>query len=183
MTAEVGMRVLRGPHWQGGDADGGDGHLGTLRALLGDGQVRVLWDNGKEMTCKAGADGKYELRILDTAQVGEFLHRYGGGRITSCAEPVWTCRCACAGNSGQKLLLVVVRRSANQIGRVRIVMRAINTEFTCHRVVLVFCHSGAREPVYYAVCVELVPHAVVSDLGQSKMVFSASGMARSCLLF
>ena len=71
MTAEAGMRVLRGPDWQGGDADGGEGHLGTIRALLGDGRVRVLWDNGQETTCKAGADGKYELRILDTAPVGE----------------------------------------------------------------------------------------------------------------
>ena len=75
MTAEAGMRVLRGPHWQGGDADGGEGHLGTIRELLGDGHVRVLWDNGQETTCKAGAGGKYELRILDTAPVGESRRR------------------------------------------------------------------------------------------------------------
>ena len=64
--------MIRGPHWQSGDADGGEGHLGTLRALLGNGQVRVLWDNGQEVTCKAGADGKYELRVIDTAPVGEW---------------------------------------------------------------------------------------------------------------
>ncbi|KAK7093215.1 E3 ubiquitin-protein ligase MIB2-like [Littorina saxatilis] len=93
MTSEAGMRVLRGPHWQGGDADGGEGHLGTLTALLGNGHVQVLWDNGTESTCRAGADGKYELRILDTGQVGV---RHKGSRCVECDESdvygmLWRC--------------------------------------------------------------------------------------------
>ena len=45
--------------------------MGTLIQLLGNHTVRVLWDMGQESTCSAGSDGKLELRVFDTAQIGE----------------------------------------------------------------------------------------------------------------
>ena len=62
---------MRGPDWRGGDTDGGEGHLGTVIQLLGNHTVRVLWDMGQESTCSTGADGKFDLRIFDTAQIGK----------------------------------------------------------------------------------------------------------------
>lgn len=105
MSTEVGVRVIRGPHWQRGDADGGEGHLGTVKALLGNGMVRVLWDNGQEVTCKAGADGKFELRTLDTAPVGV---QHKDTRCTACEERniygmLW--RCTEAACSRQSVML------------------------------------------------------------------------------
>lgn len=93
MAVCAGVRVLRGPHWEGGDADGGEGHLGTITQLLGDGLVGVLWDNGQETTCKAGVDGKYELRIFDTAPIGV---RHKGTTCAGCNEQdiygmLWQC--------------------------------------------------------------------------------------------
>ena len=73
MAGMVGIRVMRGPSWQDEDTDGGEGHVGTLTQLLSDRKVSVLWDNGQKSTCRAGADGKFDLRIFDTAQAGYLL--------------------------------------------------------------------------------------------------------------
>ena len=35
-----------------------------------DDKVTVIWDNGRELRYRAGKDGKYDLRLLDNAQVG-----------------------------------------------------------------------------------------------------------------
>ncbi|XP_070207922.1 uncharacterized protein [Littorina saxatilis] len=75
-----GVRVLRGPHWEDGDTDGGEGHLGTVQTLPSNGLVQVLWDIGTESTCRAGQDGKFDLRVFDTATVG--VHHEG----STCAE-------------------------------------------------------------------------------------------------
>ena len=68
-----GVRVLRGRDWAGGEEDGGEGHLGTVRASPGDGVVHVLWDTGQQSTCRAGGqrDDKFDLRVFDTATVGQ----------------------------------------------------------------------------------------------------------------
>ncbi|KAK7093791.1 E3 ubiquitin-protein ligase MIB2-like [Littorina saxatilis] len=93
MTGAVGIRVMRGPDWEEGDTDGGEGHLGTLKELLSNGKVRVLWDNGQEVTCRAGADGKFDLRIFDTAQAGV---RHPDTKCSECGEThiygmLWRC--------------------------------------------------------------------------------------------
>ena len=69
----LGLRVMRGPDWGDGDTDGGEGHLGTVIQLLGNHTVRVLWDMGEENTCSTGADGKFDLRVFDTAQIGKYV--------------------------------------------------------------------------------------------------------------
>lgn len=74
MTSLVGSRVLRGPNWDGGEADGGEGYLGTVVRLLGEGEVVVLWDTGHETTCKAGRDGEFALRVFDSAPAGECIY-------------------------------------------------------------------------------------------------------------
>nr|KAG5706448.1 hypothetical protein BaRGS_032841 [Batillaria attramentaria] len=66
-----GVRVLRGPHWDAGDEDGGEGHLGTVLSSPSNGVVHVVWDTGQESTCRAGADGKFDLRVFDTATVDD----------------------------------------------------------------------------------------------------------------
>ena len=100
------LRVVRGPDWEHGEEDGGEGHLGTVvqvhhrsdsrEANEGDGcgeeaassvgpepaargeahSVTVQWDTGHRGVYKCGQDGKYELRIFDTAQTGEPPHLY-----------------------------------------------------------------------------------------------------------
>ncbi|KAK7496799.1 hypothetical protein BaRGS_00012008, partial [Batillaria attramentaria] len=76
-----GVRVLRGPHWDAGDEDGGEGHLGTVLSSPSNGVVHVVWDTGQESTCRAGADGKFDLRVFDTATVGVF---HPGTKCSAC---------------------------------------------------------------------------------------------------
>ncbi|XP_025083352.1 E3 ubiquitin-protein ligase mib1-like [Pomacea canaliculata] len=90
----AGYRVLRGPDWDEGEADGGEGHLGTITELLSDGKVRVLWDKGQESTYRAGADGKFDLRIFDTGQRGI---RHPNTKCQECGEKniygvLWRCK-------------------------------------------------------------------------------------------
>jgi E3 ubiquitin-protein ligase mind-bomb len=69
---ETGQRVIRGPDWQWGEQDGGEGHVGTVTVVLGaEGMVVVQWDVGAR--CKyrcGGGSGKYDLRLLDNAPAG-----------------------------------------------------------------------------------------------------------------
>ncbi|XP_076472368.1 E3 ubiquitin-protein ligase MIB2-like [Babylonia areolata] len=94
-TARVGMRVLRGPDWPSGDdSDGGEGHLGTVVKLLEGDRVRILWDNGKQVTCRSGADGKFDLRVFDTGPVGV---RHPDTTCAACDERniygmLWRCK-------------------------------------------------------------------------------------------
>ncbi|XP_076451973.1 uncharacterized protein LOC143287678 [Babylonia areolata] len=90
-----GVRVLRGPDWRvDDDTDGGEGHLGTVQGSHVDGTVDVLWDMGQETRCRAGQEGKFDLRILDTATVGV---RHPGTCCTECEEQdiwgvLWRCQ-------------------------------------------------------------------------------------------
>ena len=73
-----GLRVVRGPDWKWGDQDGGEGHVGTVVEVgdpsVSDGgrAVVVQWDFG-ERPCKyrCGVEGKYDLRVLDSAPTGK----------------------------------------------------------------------------------------------------------------
>ena len=93
----LGMRVVRGPDWLPFcNDDGGQGGVGTVieivpcahceggnekastaaiasggAASVQDGQVMVHWDiTGNKGTYNCGAEGSYELRILDTTPAG-----------------------------------------------------------------------------------------------------------------
>ncbi|CAL1535859.1 unnamed protein product [Lymnaea stagnalis] len=76
----VGYRVVRGPDWRHGHEDGGEGHVGTVIDVGGPGLfkprtgcVSVLWDSGAKMTCRAGREDAFDLRILDNAPGGVFF--------------------------------------------------------------------------------------------------------------
>ena len=73
------MRVVRGPDWEWNDQDGGEGSVGTVFQIGSDTKspitepiVLVQWDYGIKANYRAGMDGKYDLRILDTANGGNF---------------------------------------------------------------------------------------------------------------
>ena len=91
----VGLRVVRGPGWSYGDQDGGEGCVGTV-AALGEPGVRgvvVQWDAGKRCRYSCGADGRYELRVLDSAPTGELHTRQ---RLLQCPCALWSTCCVCS---------------------------------------------------------------------------------------
>ena len=74
------MRVVRGPDWEWGNQDGGEGSVGTVVQIGSDTKlsitepiVLVQWDCGRKANYRAGVDGKYDLRILDSTNGGNFL--------------------------------------------------------------------------------------------------------------
>ncbi|XP_059177913.1 uncharacterized protein LOC131957201 isoform X1 [Physella acuta] len=74
---QVGLRVVRGPDWRWEDADGGEGHVGTVVDIGGGQQttvpdkcVTVVWDAGTVKNVRAGFQGAFDLLVLDNAQCG-----------------------------------------------------------------------------------------------------------------
>jgi len=74
---KVGLRVVRGNDWQWDDQDGGDGFVGTVVKIGGQGNgdnpddtVDVIWDTGDRGTYPVGCSDKDYLRVLDNAQTG-----------------------------------------------------------------------------------------------------------------
>lgn len=76
MEAVPGLRVVRGPDWEWGEQDGGEGHVGTV-AIVEEGSngkaVVVQWDMGNRCNYRCGLEDKYDLRVLDTAAAGWFV--------------------------------------------------------------------------------------------------------------
>jgi E3 ubiquitin-protein ligase mind-bomb len=82
MDIEVGLRVVRGPDWESGDEDGGEGHVGTVVEVPGRTAsqqdesdcsryyVIVQWDYGERFKYRCGMEQKYDLRVLDNAPIG-----------------------------------------------------------------------------------------------------------------
>jgi len=73
----AGMRVVRGDDWQYQDQDGGEGFVGTVVEVGGQGgsknpdkTVVVVWDTGVRSTYRAGYERKDDLRVLDNAPAG-----------------------------------------------------------------------------------------------------------------
>jgi len=73
----VGLRVVRGDDWQWVDQDGGEGFVGTVIEVGGQGgsmnhdnTVVVVWDTGFRSNYRAGYEGKDDLRVLDNAPAG-----------------------------------------------------------------------------------------------------------------
>ena len=73
------MRVVRGPDWEWNDQDGGEGSVGTVVQIGSDAKlsitepiVLVQWDGGTKANYRVGMDGKYDLRILHSANGGNF---------------------------------------------------------------------------------------------------------------
>ena len=77
---------MRGPDWSCGDQDGGEGHVGTVVEVDGEGRsVMVQWDCGGRHRYRCGAEGKYDLRVFDSAPAGE------SSIITPNRSNLWIC--------------------------------------------------------------------------------------------
>ena len=88
----AGARVVRGPDWlPSSNEDGGEGFVGTVverqEVNADDGnaasaaanssqasRVSVQWDVGTRGSYRCGVDGKYDLRIWDTAAAGNLYN-------------------------------------------------------------------------------------------------------------
>ncbi|XP_046592111.1 E3 ubiquitin-protein ligase MIB2 isoform X2 [Neodiprion lecontei] len=89
MYMEVGLRVVRGPHWTWEDQDGGEGHAGTVIEVgkssgsgnpsnstantaekTPDKTVIVQWDRGSRSNYRIGYQGAYDLLVFDNAAAG-----------------------------------------------------------------------------------------------------------------
>ena len=73
---EVGLRVVRGPDWEWGDQDGGEGHVGTVVEVEEARAAIVLWDCGQRCRYRCGVQGKYDLSVFDGAPTGEICVQY-----------------------------------------------------------------------------------------------------------
>ena len=77
MDVELGLRVVRGPDWEWREQDGGEGHVGTV-VEVGEKSgstgraVVVQWDCGERSKYRCGVEGKYDLRVLDSAPTGRW---------------------------------------------------------------------------------------------------------------
>ena len=81
MEIQVALRVVRGPDWRWGDQDGGVGGVGTVAEVTG-GEVSsgdstvagkavvVQWDTGNRCNYRCGLEGKYDLKVFDSAPTG-----------------------------------------------------------------------------------------------------------------
>ena len=98
MELEAGLRVVRGPDWESGDQDGGEGHVGTVvevprrtASQQDDSDCRsviVQWDYGKRFKYRCGVEQKYDLRVLDNAPVGmEIMIRPGKKNVSFPGPP------------------------------------------------------------------------------------------------
>ena len=72
--------MVRGPDWDRGNEDGGEGYVGTVVARaradgMDDGRhdlATVQWDVGGERhVYRCGAQGKFGLRVIDSAPAGQ----------------------------------------------------------------------------------------------------------------
>ncbi|XP_022088513.1 deleted in malignant brain tumors 1 protein-like [Acanthaster planci] len=66
----IGTRVARGPDWKWGDQDGSPPGEGNIVAELNsNGWVEVRWDAGNRNSYRMGAEGKYDLKLIEDAAV------------------------------------------------------------------------------------------------------------------
>ena len=64
---QVGDIVVRGPDWNWGTQDGGAGSRGlVIDNATANGWVRVMWNGSKENNYRWGADGCFDLAIIES---------------------------------------------------------------------------------------------------------------------
>ncbi|XP_053679051.1 probable E3 ubiquitin-protein ligase HERC2 [Anopheles nili] len=64
---KIGTRIARGADWKWGEQDGPGGEGRIISEIGEDGWVRVEWDNGSTNSYRMGKEGKYDLRLADSA--------------------------------------------------------------------------------------------------------------------
>ena len=90
---EVGLRVVRGKDWNWGDQDGGEGRVGTVIEVGGQGGSRnpdktavVLWDNGTKANYRMGYQCADDLRVLDSAPAGKLVRIMAASSLWALTE-------------------------------------------------------------------------------------------------
>lgn len=105
-----GVRIVRGPDWSWSNqgnlylssiyvrivhelllVDGGEGHVGTVCEIGKSGTVGspdktvvVQWDNGTRTNYRVGYLGKFDLRVIDNAQIGTKIYCFVDWAIKTC---------------------------------------------------------------------------------------------------
>ncbi|CAL1541885.1 unnamed protein product [Lymnaea stagnalis] len=99
MPSFIGYRVVRGPGWNWGDQDFGEGHLGTVIKSFCNTEtqeldaVLVIWDHGMGNMYRVGDGGTLGLCVFDTAQNGV---KHSAVRCSECkARPIHGIRWKC----------------------------------------------------------------------------------------
>lgn len=64
----IGVRVMRGVDWKWRDQDGAPFGCGTVTGELRNGWIEVQWDNGGGNSYRMGAEGKYDLQLVEDPQ-------------------------------------------------------------------------------------------------------------------
>ena len=71
--------MVRGPDWKWDNQDDGERFVGTVICVPKHGSkdhtVTVVWDSGLEHRYRAGHNGKYDLRVFDSAPSGKMQFR------------------------------------------------------------------------------------------------------------
>ncbi|XP_038061716.1 E3 ubiquitin-protein ligase MIB2-like [Patiria miniata] len=72
-----GARVVRGPDWEWGDQDGGEGKIGTVKEVIGAqgthrSWVKVQWPNRSTNQYRRGHGGKLDVQYTQEDTAGEF---------------------------------------------------------------------------------------------------------------
>lgn len=77
---KIGTRVGRGIDWKWDDQDGPPPSQGRLVSEIGeDGWVRVEWDTGSRNSYRMGKNGKYDLKIADSAEKSDDIDKDDNG--------------------------------------------------------------------------------------------------------
>ncbi|XP_061168843.1 uncharacterized protein LOC133178099 [Saccostrea echinata] len=71
----TGCLVYRGPDWEFGDQDGGEGSIGSVYSATPNGIVDVRWQNGTKNNYRFGFGGKFDLSLCNpfSAEANRFL--------------------------------------------------------------------------------------------------------------
>ena len=84
-----GTRVVRGPDWEYGKQDGGEGHVGTIKTFENknneQGEANVIWDHG-EIGTHYRCYTHFDLRILDNSATGKISSIFMNAKSICCIE-------------------------------------------------------------------------------------------------
>ncbi|XP_022295401.2 uncharacterized protein LOC111105409 isoform X2 [Crassostrea virginica] len=85
----VGCLVIRGPDWEWGDQDGGEGSIGVVYRVNDVAVVHVRWPSGAKSNYRFGFDGKFDVKICDpfSPEVKRVLQQQGTTATASNITP------------------------------------------------------------------------------------------------
>ncbi|XP_069137895.1 uncharacterized protein [Argopecten irradians] len=99
-TIQIGCMVRRGPDWQKGNIDGGEGSFGSVIHMYPNKTLLVRWPNKQILDHNYGCDNKFEVMICDPSEQLAMMMQasYTGG--TTCGDTFGATGGATGGGSG-----------------------------------------------------------------------------------